>query len=208
MATLKGPCFSLKARGSLASVIVYSGNGPRHVLKRQNHRSNPNTIPQRSHRSMLRYLVASWTRLIAPARASWVNSATAEEPSPYHWYVKFNMGRWRLGKGPCWWYGNEDLGATPSMTAWGLTNHRNWIKLNWPPAGFANTLCAVWHKGPFEDFDVSPQTAIDTRWWIHIRDDLVIDKPQTLGVHYYRLQLFSSNGVGLIHPDSHSATVT
>jgi len=122
--------------------------------------------------------------------------------------MKWNMERWRRGQAPAWWYGNEDAGAIPSMTAWTLDNHRNYVRLRWPPSGTANILGVMWNKGPSEGFAVTPQTMIDVRNWAHIRDSLITDHPTTPGIHYYRLQLFSVNSVSFIQPDTHSATIT
>ncbi len=204
MTVLKGPCMSLKARGSLAGTIVYTGNRSTHVVKRQNSKTNPNTIPQRSHRNMLRYLAASWTRLIVPAHASWVGNVPITEYSPFHWYLKWNMERWRRGKAPAWWYGNQDSGATPTMTDWATRNRNGYVRLLWPASGYTNVLGVVWHKGNGIGFPVSPSTAIDVQWWIKIRDSLVTDHAKGSGYHYYRIQLFSNNGVLFLQPDTHS----
>jgi len=137
-----------------------------------------------------------------------VNNVPASAASAYHWYLSFNMRRWRLGKGPCTWFGNEDTGNTPSLTSWSLTNHRNWIKLNWPASGYANVLSVIWHKGPVTAFAVSPATAIDVQPWTAVRDTLVIDQPKEPGSHYYRLQLFSYNGIEFIQPTTTAVVVS
>jgi len=195
MATLKGPLLSLRARGKLGSSLVYTANRGRPVLKTTKRKTNPNTIKQASHRSMLRYLVASWTRLIPPARASWVNNVPAEEYSAYHWYIKWNMERWRRGIGPATWYGLQDTGAAPTMTTWNISDQAGIVRLQWPTSGFTNTVCATWHKGWHEDFDVSPDTAIWTDWWTNYRYRLITDRPTFPGWNYYRLMLYNAHGV-------------
>lgn len=208
MTVLKGPCMSLRARGTFHEILTFSGCRSSHVAKRRNRKSNPNTIPQRGHRSMLAYLAADWTRLIPPATASWVNSATAADFSAYHWFMKFNLARWKLGKGPSWWFGNQDTGAAPSVASWSLTNHKNFIRLIWPAAGYSGVRYAIWHKGAGIGFAPTPATAITVDRWMDVRDHLIVDRPTKPGLHYYRLQVYSATGVGLIHADTNSITVS
>lgn len=199
---------SLKARGSFHKTIVYSGCRSTHVVKRQNRKHNPNTIPQRGHRTMLRCLADVWGRLIPPATASWVNNLPDGEFSAYHWFMKFNLARWRIGKGPCTWFGNQDTGATPTFPSWAITQHFNYVRVLWPTSGFTNVYTATWHRGPGVGFTPTPATAIDSNFWVIYRETIVGDQPLTSGLIYYRLVLYSSNGIEFVQPDTKAALIT
>lgn len=157
---------------------------------------------------MLAFLAASWTRLIGPATASWVASATAEHASPYHWFMEFNLARWKIGKDPSWWWGKEDTGSVPTLATWSMTTHRNYVRLVWPPAGYTNVYGVIWHKGPATPFDVSPRTAIDVQTYTTVRDSLIVDTPKVAGNHYYRLEVFNVYGVPFLHADTKMITVS
>ncbi|MCJ7753196.1 MAG: hypothetical protein MUP13_01385 [Thermoanaerobaculales bacterium] len=122
--------------------------------------------------------------------------------------MEFNLARWKLGKGPAWWHGLEDTGVAPTLTAWTLTNHRNYVRLNWPAAGYTNVYLVVWHKGSGPGFAPTPANAIDAQTWMSIRDGLIVDRPTTPGTHYYRLKLFNHNGLEFLQPDTETAVVT
>lgn len=208
MAVVKAPCMSLRARGTFHQLLTFSGCRSTAVAKRKNRGSNPDTIPQRGHRTMLKCVANLWSTLIPPATASWVNNLPADEFSAYHWFVKFNMARWRLGKGPCVWFGNQDTGSTPSMTSWGIAVHQNYVRLVWPPAGFADIHTATWHRGSPLGYTPTPATAIETRYWPQYRFATAYDHPLIPGLYRYRLVLHSFNGVSYLQPDSKSALIT
>lgn len=208
MATITGPLLSLRARGSLASLLVYTANRGKPVLKTSKRKTNRNTIEQRSHRSMLRYLVQSWIRLIPPARASWVNNVPTDQHSAYHWYLAFNMERWRRGLGPAYWYGLQDSGTTPTMTSWAITQHFGYVRVLWPATGFANVYSAAWHRGSGNDFAVSPQTTIHVDYWPNYRFTQIVDVLPKPGLYEYRLELWNPHGISYVHPDTKSAIYT
>jgi hypothetical protein len=199
---------SLDARGTFHRILTFTANRSTAVAKRKNTRSNPFTVPQRGHRSMLKHVVSMWSWMNPTMKATWATSAPPDEHSAYHWYVKFNLERWRRGKAPCTNYALRDLGTVPTLAAWSLTQHHGYVRLIWPPAGYTNVLTVTWHRNRPVAFTPTPATAIHTSRWIIIRDTLIVDRPTTPGTYWYRLVVQNTNGVQYVHPGYNSISIT
>jgi hypothetical protein len=204
MAVLKGPCFSLRARGSLGSTIVYTGNRKTHVVKRQNSRTNPNTIPQRSHRSMLRYLATAWNISIPPSLASWVNNTPPEAASPFHFYMQDGMAHWRIGQAPTWWYGLWGGSTTPAINTWTIKPQGNHVRLAIGGAGRVFLKGVIWHRGLSAGFTVSPSTAIDVQTINDVDNNMVVDVLHSPDEYFYKLQIFNPYGKMVLDPNAKS----
>lgn len=156
MATLKGPCFSLKARGSLASTIVYSGCRKTNVLRTMPSKSSRRYLSQAGHRNMLAYLAAAWTQLVPTYLASWVNNVPASEASPYHWFIKTGMERWRRGLGPTENWQHYSGAAAAAIDGWGTVKSLNWIRLTIDTSTRDYVKAVMWHRGPGPGFSPTP----------------------------------------------------
>lgn len=194
MVKLIGPCMSMKARGSLASTIVFTANRRTNVLKRQNRKHNRNTILQRSHRSMLRYLAADFRRLIPPAAASWRTNVPDGEISPFHWYMKTNLAFWRNGEAPTAFSFLHGSGGVPIVQTWSVTNHKGLLSVRVQTLGALNVSGGIWHRVPSPGFPPSPATAIDVWHPVLSGQEIPTDRPTEPGTYFYRLQLFNNQG--------------
>jgi len=206
MTVLRGPCFSLAARGTLASTITYTAVRNRPVLKRRSRRHNPDTIEQKAHRNMLRYLTKAWGIAIPPAKASWTTNLPEGEHSAYHWYVKINMERWRRGRAPTWWYPNFETGTPAVILNWSLTAVQNYVRLHINPTGTANVRGVIWHRGDAAGFAPIGANAIDVQLYTSTQTRLIVDRLQRPGTYYYRITYFNPNGRLETHATEHSVT--
>lgn len=90
MAKLKGPLFSIDARGKLGNSLVFSSN--RGIKRASKHYSptNPRTLIQQDNRSIFSYAILSWQSLTDDQKESYNQSARnlSLKMSGYNYYLQ------------------------------------------------------------------------------------------------------------------------
>jgi hypothetical protein len=197
MATVKGPLFSLDARGQIGGAVVFGYWKGRNYVRRHAIPANPKSDPQMGMRAMMKFLSQIWATRSEAQQADWEDLAAQTSVSPFNAFVGHNMTRWRNALGPTMLYPatEDDTEATaPTLVATAgtrqitLTVGLTTMNANWGVAIYRSTstgFTPAWNNCVqilrFE-------TGVEKEW---------IDTPLTPGETYYYVQTLLSKA-GLI----------
>lgn len=123
MAKLKGPLFSIDARGKLGNSLVFSSNKGIKRASRHYEPTNPRTLIQQDNRSIFSYAISSWQSLTEGQKEDYNQSAAnlKLKMSGYNYYIQTYLAAYGVGPPPppagyildglvSWWKIDENAG--------------------------------------------------------------------------------------------------
>lgn len=87
MTKLKAPSLSFQAKGTLADTITFQGRGRRKIARTKPTPNQPNSIAQRSWRTMYQKAVALWHALSASEQQDWESQARSRHMTGFAWFM-------------------------------------------------------------------------------------------------------------------------
>jgi len=186
MATVSAPLMSLDASGTIAGAIVFSKWKGRNYVRRHAIPANPQSGLQVSMRSMMRFLSQSWT-LTPVDPTTWLAGGESLRISPFNYFIRENMIRWRQYRGPSTEYPAAQDGTPPSAPTTTPTGGVHSIQLSIADGGTPPDFAWIIHRSPTTGFipslsnvvAVIVPTATPT---------IYIDHPLVAGSYYYRIR--------------------
>lgn len=194
MARVKGPLFSMDARGSVGKAIVFSIWKGVNYVKRHSIPSNPKSAAQVSFRSQMTFLSQIWAGLTAGNKATWDTRADSLNISPFNAFVGYSMSRWNHYKAGTKEYPAGEAGVggdAPTTTpAAGVKE----ISLSIVHGAASPDWGWIIHRSVTTGFTPSRSTAIAVVATA-ADPDVYLDAPLLTGTpYYYRIQGFSDEG--------------
>jgi len=151
MAKLKGPLFSVNAKGKLGNALIFSS--ARGIKKASRHFKphNPRTALQQDNRSIMRYAVWSWQSLTDDQKWSYDQSAKnlGLKMSGYNYYLQTYIAAYAVAPPPpppepildhlvSWWKLDENAGDTAYDSIG--NNHLTRYGASWVPGKINSAL--------------------------------------------------------------------
>lgn len=185
MAKLKGPLFSIDARGKLGDSLIYSSNKGIKRASRHFKPQNPRTILQQDNRAILRYAVQSWQSLTDDQKESYNQSAKnlGLKMSGYNYYLQTYIEAYAVPPPPPgivtdglmgWWKLDENTGI---YTYDDISNMRGqfyntpiWVtgKSNYAIDFNADSKYATVPNAELSDWFKNSKSAITLECWIFL----------------------------------------
>ncbi len=194
MARVKGPLFSMDARGSIGKTLVFSIWKGINYVKRHSIPSNPKSAAQVSFRSMMTFLSQIWDGLTAGNKATWDTRADSLNISPFNAFVGYSMTRWNHYKGPTIEHpaAEGDVGGDAPTTT--PANGVKEISLSIAHGVAPPDWGWIIHRSVDTGFTPSRSTAVAI-FATAADPDVYLDAPLPTGVQqFYRIQGFGDEG--------------
>jgi len=209
MATVKGPLFSLDARGQVGGAVVFGYWKGRNYVRRHAVPSNPQSVSQVGMRVMLKFLSQIWQSRSEAQQSDWADLAAQKNISPFNAMVGYNMARWRNMLYPALLYPateDDDVGTLPTLVATAGTRQ---ITLTIGLTAIEQNYGAVIFRNPTTTFTPSWNNAVQVLRFESGTEKTWIDTPLAVGVEqFYMMVLFSKTGVPSAASAEDSATPT
>lgn len=195
MATVKGPLFSLDARGTVGGSVVFSYWKGRNTVRRHAVPANPKSAAQVAMRSMVKFLAQIWDGLTAANKATWDDRADSLSISPFNAFVGVNMDRWNTYSGPSKELPAAETGAGGDAPTTTPTAGVKEITLSIADGATPPDWGWLIHRSTTTGFTPSRSTLIAAIERTGT-PTVYLDTPLTTGTaYYYRIQGFSDDGV-------------
>lgn len=195
MARVKGPLFSMDARGSIGKTLVFSIWKGINYVRRHSIPSNPKSAAQVSFRSMMTFLSQIWDGLSAANKATWDTRADSLGISAFNAFVGWNQGLWNRYKGPTKEYPATEAGAGGDAPTTTVTAGVKELSLSIAHGVASPDWGWVIHRSTSTGFTPSRSTAVAVIP-TSADPDVYLDAPLLTGTtYYYRVQGFSDDSV-------------
>lgn len=195
MARVKGPLFSMDARGSVGKTLVFSIWKGINYVRRHSIPANPKSPAQISFRATMTFLSQIWDGLTAGNKATWDDRADSLGISPFNAYVGFSQSRWNHYKGPTKEYPAGEVGEGGDAPTTTITAGVKELSLSIAHGVAAPDWGWIIHRSTSTGFTPSRSTGIAVIPTT-VDPDVYLDVPLLTGVpYYYRIQGFSADGV-------------
>ncbi len=209
MATVKGPCMSLDASGTIGGAIVFSKWKGRNYVRVHALPSNPKSAGQISVRSMLKFLSQYWASLSANDQATWEARAAQTNVSPFNAFIKNGLARWGTYAFPAQVDPAAETGTPGTILAPTATAGSRSILLAVPISVIADNWGVAIHRSLQTGFTPSRTTVVQV---IEAEAQATfnwLDTPLDVGVEqFYRFESLSDDGVSTVLVGEQSATPT
>jgi len=196
MATVKGPLFSLDARGQVGGAVVFGSWKGRNYVRRHSIPSNPQSVSQVGMRSMMKFLSQVWASLSTAQQAPWIEVAARTNVSPFNAFVAFDMTRWRNFLAPSanpLAPATDDVGTAPTIVV------TPGVRQNVVTVGLTTinqTWCCAIFRHLETGFDSAWNNCVQVVKFMTGTEVVWIDTPLTAGVEqFYTMRLYSIMGV-------------
>jgi hypothetical protein len=183
MSKLRGPLFSIDAKGKLGNALVYSSN--KNIKRASKHFTprNPRTILQQDNRSIMRYAVWSWQTLTDDQKESYTQSAKnlGLKMSGYNYYLQTYIAAYKEAPPPpppeyildgllSWWKMDENAGDNVYDSI-GIY-HGIRTEATWTPGKHNSALNFVGGAAPADWVTITPvgpsiSTGISIMAWVY-----------------------------------------
>jgi len=195
MARVKGPLFSMDARGSIGKTLVFSVWRGINYVRRHAIPSNPKSAAQLSFRSMMKFLSQIWNGLSAANKATWDDRSDSLNISPFNAFVGYSQTRWNHYKGPTKEYAAAEAGEGGDAPTTTPSNGVKEISLSIAHGVASPAWGWIIHRSTTTGFTPSRSTAVAVMATA-ADPDVYLDAPLVTGTpYYYRIQGFSDDGV-------------
>ena len=208
MVKLKGPMSSAEASGSLGQAATFSSWKGRAYARAKVVPTNPQSEAQTSVRAMLGFLSQQWAALSAANKATWAELAALTNIAPYSAYLAHNLGRWRQFHAPGQIFPVAEDGLSPINYGWYVTGGKAHVDIS-------TTWTDVRDGWGVMFFHLPAALAVADRTNLFTIVPMIAGIPQTakyhttvLGLHYFRIQTFTTHGKVIGQSITKSATVT
>jgi len=194
MARVKGPLFSMDARGSIGKTLVFSIWKGINYVKRHSIPSNPKSAAQVSFRAMFTFLSQIWDGLSTANKATWDTRADSLNVSPFNAFMQVSMTRWNHYKGPTKEYPAGEAGTAGDAPTTTVSTGVKELSLSISHGVASPGWGWVIHRSVTTGFTPSRSTAIASIQ-TSVDPDVYLDAPLLTGIpYYYRIQGFSVEG--------------
>lgn len=195
MARVKGPLFSMDARGSLGKAVVFSIWKGVNYVRRHAIPANPKSAAQVSFRSMMTFLSQIWDSVSAGDKATWDDRADSLGVSPFNAFVGYSQTRWNHFKGPTAAYPAAEVGAGGDAPTTTVTAGVKELSLSIAHGVASPDWGWIIHRSTTTGFTPSRSTAVAVIPTA-ADPDVYLDAPLTTGeTYYYRIGGISDDGV-------------
>lgn len=195
MARVKGPLFSMDARGSIGKTLVFSIWKGINYVRRHSIPSNPKSAAQVSMRSMFTFLSQIWNGLTAGNKATWDTRADSLNISPFNVFMAYSMDLWNHYKGPSKEYPAAEAGVGGLAPITTVSAGVKELSLSIAHGATSPDWGWIIHRSTTTGFTPSRSTAvavIETT----ADPDVYLDVPLLTGtLYYYRIQGFADDSV-------------
>lgn len=195
MARVKGPLFSMDARGTIGGAIVFSVWKGVNYVRRHAIPANPRSAGQLSFRAMMTFLSQTWNGLSAGDKATWDARADSLSISPFNAFVGYSLNRWNHFKGPTEAYPAAEAGSVADAPTTTVTAGVKENSLSIAHGVTSPDWGWVIHRSTSTGFTPSRSTAVAVIPTTG-DPDVFLDAPLVTGTtYYYRIQGFGDDGV-------------
>lgn len=195
MARVKGPLFSMDARGSIGKTLVYSIWKGINYVRRHSIPSNPKSAAQVSFRAMFTFLSQIWDGLTVGNKATWDTRADSLNISSFNAFMQISMDLWNHYKGPTKEYPAAEAGVGGDAPTTTVSAGVKELSLSIVHGAASPDWGWIIHRSITTGFTPSRSTAIAVIA-TSADPDVYLDAPLLTGIpYYYRVQGFADDSV-------------
>ena len=199
---------SLEASGTLANTLTFAKWKGRPYSRQRVIPANPKSAAQLGVRAMMSFLAKQWAGISASPKASWEADATTNNISSFNQYVKANLMRWQMFKGPTQGNPAAELSTALTVTTHTSTGGEGHVTHTFTPSGGTSIWGYILFRATAEITTANWNNAVAVIEADGANPVTYVDSPLDAGTYHYRVAAINVDGVIGTAKADQTATVT